>query len=182
MSLRYLDADHRVPGKFSADEDVVEGRFVELVSHQRVVEAVEFGASDAAFAGEMVITTSLTPVPGGTEVTITCTNVPPGIREEDHQAGLASTLANLAAYTEWTAEGGCERPISRLTYLERVKISTPFSVMPTECSNWADSDRSRVTAVQPSARISSCQSPTLIIGSIVKIIPGLSTTPVPGVP
>lgn len=99
MSLRYLDSNHRVPGKASADEDVVEGRFVELVPDQRVVEAVEFESSDPAFAGEMVITTSLTPVPGGTEVTITCSNVPPGIREEDHQAGLASTLANLANYT-----------------------------------------------------------------------------------
>ena len=36
---------------------------------------------------------------------------------------------------------------------ERVKISQPVSVTPTVCSNWADSDRSRVTAVQPSDRI-----------------------------
>jgi NADH-quinone oxidoreductase subunit C/D len=33
-----------------------------------------------------------------------------------------------------------------------VKISTPLSVTPTECSNWAESDLSRVTAVQPSFR------------------------------
>ena len=36
---------------------------------------------------------------------------------------------------------------------ERVKISHPVSVTPTVCSNCADSDRSRVTAVQPSERI-----------------------------
>jgi hypothetical protein len=33
---------------------------------------------------------------------------------------------------------------------ERVKISTPAWVTATVCSNWAESERSRVTAVQPS--------------------------------
>ena len=32
-----------------------------------------------------------------------------------------------------------------------MKISQPVSVIPIECSNWADSERSRVTAVQPSS-------------------------------
>ena len=36
---------------------------------------------------------------------------------------------------------------------DRVKISQPVSVTPTVCSNWAESDRSRVTAVQPSDKI-----------------------------
>ena len=36
---------------------------------------------------------------------------------------------------------------------DSVKISQPVSVTPTECSNCADSERSRVTAVQPSDRI-----------------------------
>ena len=31
--------------------------------------------------------------------------------------------------------------------------AVPLSVTPTACSNWADSERSRVTAVQPSDRI-----------------------------
>ena len=34
---------------------------------------------------------------------------------------------------------------------ESVKISQPVSVTPTVCSNCAESERSRVTAVQPSA-------------------------------
>ena len=37
---------------------------------------------------------------------------------------------------------------------EAVKISTPLSVTPTECSNWAESDLSLVTAVQPSGTLS----------------------------
>ncbi|MGV3481509.1 MAG: SRPBCC domain-containing protein, partial [Sphingobium sp.] len=80
--------------------DIVDGRFAELVPSQRIVELVDFQSDDPAFAGTMKITTSLTPVPGGTEVAITCENVPGGISPKDHQAGMNSTLANLAAYIE----------------------------------------------------------------------------------
>src|SRR5258708_9484319 len=65
---------------------------------------------------------------------------------------------------------------------ESVKISTPSLVTPTECSNCAESERSRVTAVQPSERILTCGLPRLIIGSIVKNMPALSVTPSPGRP
>jgi hypothetical protein len=47
-----------------------------------------------------------------------------------------------------------------------VKISQPSSVMPIECSNWAESERSRVTAVQPSSSSFTSARPMLIIGSI----------------
>ena len=57
---------------------------------------------------------------------------------------------------------------------DSVKISTPVSVMPIECSYCADSDRSRVTAVQPSDRSATSERPRLIIGSTVKIMPGIS--------
>src|SRR5260221_13414831 len=63
---------------------------------------------------------------------------------------------------------------------DSVKISTPVEVTPTECSNCADSERSRVTAVQPSDRIFTCGLPRLIIGSMVKKKPGFSVTPPPG--
>ena len=58
---------------------------------------------------------------------------------------------------------------------DSVNISTPLSVTPTECSNWADSERSRVTAVQPSDSTFTCGRPRLIIGSTVKNMPGLSS-------
>ena len=48
----------------------------------------------------MRVTTTLTPVADGTRVTILCANVPPGISADDHQAGMASTLRNLAAFIE----------------------------------------------------------------------------------
>lgn len=100
MAFEYVGANHAVPGKSSAHADVFEGRFVELVPNARIVERVEFDSDDPAFAGAMVITTVLRAVSHGTEVTIRCDNVPSGIRPSDHQAGLTSTLQNLAAFTE----------------------------------------------------------------------------------
>ena len=60
-------------GKASADTDIVEARFVDVVPNVRVVQAVDFVAADPAFAG---------------------------ISAEDHAAGLEASLANLAAYLE----------------------------------------------------------------------------------
>jgi hypothetical protein len=59
---------------------------------------------------------------------------------------------------------------------EKVKTSTPVSVTPTMCSNWADRERSRVTAVQPSESTFTCGRPRLIMGSMVKNMPGFSST------
>jgi len=99
MTLTYDDGGQG-HGKSSDDEDTVQGRFAELVPDTRVVELVEFESDDPAFAGTMRITTSLTPISGGTDVSIACEQVPYGISPEDHQAGMASTLENLADYIE----------------------------------------------------------------------------------
>jgi hypothetical protein len=40
------------------------------------------------------------PVPGGTEVTIIADNVPDGIGKPDHDAGMQSSLENLARFAE----------------------------------------------------------------------------------
>lgn len=100
MSLVFTDESHGTPGKASAHEDIVEARFVELIPGERVVQVVEFETEDPAFAGAMTMTWSLATVPGGTQVSIVCDDVPPGIRKEDHDAGLHSTLENLATFTE----------------------------------------------------------------------------------
>ena len=55
-----------------------------------------------------------------------------------------------------------------------MKISFPVSVIAIECSNCADSDLSRVTAVQPSPSTLAQGLPRLIIGSMVKNIPAFS--------
>ena len=102
ISLIYAEPGHRLRGKTSEHADVVRGRFLELVADTRVVELVEFESDDPAFAGAMTVTTTLAVVEDGTEVTIRCDGVPPGIRPKDHAAGIASTLAKLAALTEGT--------------------------------------------------------------------------------
>jgi uncharacterized protein YndB with AHSA1/START domain len=87
-------------GKTTADADVFRGTFVELVPGQRIVERVKFESDDPVFANPMTMTTTFEPAPGGTRVTFTATDVPAGISAADHQAGIASSLANLAAFAE----------------------------------------------------------------------------------
>ncbi|OZB90129.1 SRPBCC family protein [Paenibacillus sp. XY044] len=100
MSLTYLEKNGTTQGKTSEDTDIVEGRFLELVPDERIVQAVVFESDDPDFAGEMIMTWTLAADPEGTVVTIVCENVPAGIRREDHDVGLRSTLENLALYTE----------------------------------------------------------------------------------
>jgi uncharacterized protein YndB with AHSA1/START domain len=87
-------------GKATPGSDVVEARFVEIVPHARVVQAVEFVSDDPDFAGTMTMTWELADRHDGTEVTIRAEDVPRGILPEDHAVGLASSLDQLAAFVE----------------------------------------------------------------------------------
>jgi uncharacterized protein YndB with AHSA1/START domain len=99
MVLTYADASG-APGKATADSDIVEGRFLDVVPGARVVQAVDFVSDDPAYAGTMTMTWEVTAVDAGTRVEIRADDVPDGIAAEDHAAGLASSLANLAGYLE----------------------------------------------------------------------------------
>ncbi|MFC0002925.1 SRPBCC family protein [Micromonospora siamensis] len=99
MVLTYLDATD-APGKTSDATDAVEVGFAELTPPERVVQRAVFEADDPAHAGVMTMTWQLTAVGGGTQVTVTATDVPAGIDQTDHQTAMASSLANLAAYVE----------------------------------------------------------------------------------
>jgi len=99
MVLTYSDPSG-APGKASVDSDVVEARFVEIVPGERVVQAVDFVSDDPAYAGTMTMTWEVTAAGAGTRVDIVAEDVPDGISAEDHAAGLASSLRNLAAYVE----------------------------------------------------------------------------------
>lgn len=90
------DKEHQ--GKTSAHTDVTEGKFLTLVPAAKIVLSGNFDSDDPAFSGEMVQTWYLEAVAEGTKVTIICENVPPGIRKEDHDTGLNSTLQNLAEF------------------------------------------------------------------------------------
>lgn len=99
LVLTYEDASAS-PGKATAESDIVEARFLDIVPGVRVVQAVDFVSDDSAYGGTMTMTWEATAVEGGTRVDITATDVPDGISEEDHATGLASSLANLAGYLE----------------------------------------------------------------------------------
>lgn len=99
LILTYADAT-TAPGKATADTDIVEARFVDIVPGVRVVQTVDFVADDPAYAGTMTMTWEVTAVDGGTRVDIRAEDVPAGISAADHAAGLASSLANLATYVE----------------------------------------------------------------------------------
>jgi uncharacterized protein YndB with AHSA1/START domain len=96
MSLFYPASERAARGKTSDREDMVDVRFVELAPARRIVEAVTFVTTDPALAGEMTIVVTFQEVPGGTEVTFLCQNLPPGLRVEDNEAGTRLSLEQLA--------------------------------------------------------------------------------------
>lgn len=97
MVLTYFDPAAADP-KSGADADVVESRISEVVVNSQLVWDVDFDSDDPRFAGTMTMTWTTEPDGDGTRITVTATNVPPGIDAADHQAGLLSSLQHLHAY------------------------------------------------------------------------------------
>ena len=100
MSLTYRNPQQSPGGKTSEDTDTFQGRFVELVADERIVEAIAFESRDSGYAGEMRMTTRLADAEDGTDVTILCEGLPPGIRPEDNETGTRQSLQKLAALLE----------------------------------------------------------------------------------
>jgi uncharacterized protein YndB with AHSA1/START domain len=99
LVLTYADASGAL-GKATPESDVIEARYIDIVPDLRVVQAVDFVSDDPAFAGTMTMTWEVSAVEAGTRVDIVAADVPDGISAEDHAAGLASSLANLAEHLE----------------------------------------------------------------------------------
>jgi uncharacterized protein YndB with AHSA1/START domain len=99
MSLVYPE-DEGARGKTSERADTFRGRFVELIPGERIVWATQFDSADPSFADEMTVSWTLAPAGNGTEVTVLCDNIPPGIRRADNEAGCRATLEKLAAFLE----------------------------------------------------------------------------------
>lgn len=74
--------------------------YTKLVPDKRIVQLVIFDSESPDFTGEMIQKWLLESITEGTRVTIVCENVPKGIRKEDHDLGLKSTLENLAIFVE----------------------------------------------------------------------------------
>lgn len=100
MSLHYPPSNDPSHGKTADREDRFTARFVELDPPKEIVTAIVFDTTDPAFAGEMTMTVTLEKAAGGTLVTISFANLPPGIRPEDNEMGTESSLEKLARYVE----------------------------------------------------------------------------------
>src|SRR6266516_998338 len=85
LRLTYADASVAA-GKATADSDIVEARFVDIVPGVRVVQAVDFVSDDPAYAGTMTMTWEVTAVDAGTRVHIRVDDVPDGLSAEDRAA------------------------------------------------------------------------------------------------
>ncbi len=95
-------ADSAAPGKSGPGMDVIQGRFVELEQSRKISQLFTFKSPDPKFAGTMRMTWNLEPAAGGTLVTVAAEDVPAGISPTDHEAGMTSSLANLAGLCEDT--------------------------------------------------------------------------------
>ena len=104
IELRYGDGSAR--GKTTQATDVTRGQFLELVPGHRIVQSVVFESSDDTFAGAMTMTWLFEPAAAGTNVTVTADNVPSGISQADHAAGLKSSLDQLARFVEGRGAAG----------------------------------------------------------------------------
>jgi uncharacterized protein YndB with AHSA1/START domain len=98
IALTFDDSAPANAGKTTGRTDVSTGRILSLVPNRRIVWSVEFESKDAVFAGEWLMTWSFEPTAVGTKVTITAENVPSGISQADHDAGLRSSLENLSRF------------------------------------------------------------------------------------
>jgi uncharacterized protein YndB with AHSA1/START domain len=87
-------------GKSTAHTDTHHGRFIELVTNEKIVEVVEFETTDPALTGEMTITFALTDADGGTDLDAVHDGLPPGVSPADNETGWQSSLAKLAALVE----------------------------------------------------------------------------------
>ncbi|HEX3366546.1 SRPBCC domain-containing protein [Phenylobacterium sp.] len=96
MSLFYPPDEREFRGKTTEREDRLTARFVALSPPGRMVQAITFESPDPAFHGEMTMTWTFEPAPGGTRVTVVTENLPPGVRAEDNDEGARLSLEQLA--------------------------------------------------------------------------------------
>jgi uncharacterized protein YndB with AHSA1/START domain len=87
-------------GKTDDRTDIFHGYFQRLVPNQEVVEVVEFETTNPELFGEMMVTTTLREVDGGTEVLVAYDGLPRGVSPDDNEVGTVMTLAKLALLVE----------------------------------------------------------------------------------
>lgn len=85
LGLTYADAS-TARGKTTAESDIVDARFVDVIPGRRVVQAVDFVSDDPANAGTMITTGDVTAVDAGTRV---------DLRADDARAAIGSVRASV---------------------------------------------------------------------------------------
>lgn len=98
IELTYDDATASSIGKTTDRTDVSAGRFVTLEPGRRVIQSVAFESFDAATRGVMTMTWSFEPSGAGTKITVEAEDVPESISQANHEAGILSSLENLARH------------------------------------------------------------------------------------
>jgi uncharacterized protein YndB with AHSA1/START domain len=100
ISLTYKDSLPSPAGKSGEGVDTFQGRFLELVPDEKIVEAIEFESHDPGFEGEMRVTTSFAETDAGTQVTVLFEDMPAPISQADNRVGTEQSLQKLAALLE----------------------------------------------------------------------------------
>lgn len=98
IELTYAGDSSSGDGKTTDKSDLTRGRFRTLKPGKLIVQSVEFDSEDPAFGGEMTMTWSFDRTAYGTIVSVKAEDVPPGISQADHDAGLRGSLENLANF------------------------------------------------------------------------------------
>lgn len=99
MRLTYAEQSQG-RGKTTENADEVEVRLTDLEDGRRIEQEITFESDDPAFSGIMRMVWTFETEDKGTRVTIRAENIPVGIRPEDHEAGLNSSLEKLAEFVE----------------------------------------------------------------------------------
>lgn len=99
MRLTYMD-QQAGQGKTTETSDEIEVRLTRLEPSHRIEQNVVFESDDPAFAGIMRMVWTFEPEGSVALVTVRAENVPAGIKSEDHEAAMKSTLDNRAAFVE----------------------------------------------------------------------------------
>lgn len=97
LDLRYRDERH---GISAAGADLIEGRFVDFLADERVLEDVRFLREDGSEAAAMTLETLIEAAQSGTKVTLRATGMPDAIGADEHREALAAALRRLAMLTE----------------------------------------------------------------------------------
>jgi uncharacterized protein YndB with AHSA1/START domain len=95
ISLTYRDPARA--GKTDGATDTFQGRFSRLVPDELVEQIITFETPDASAQGQMRVTYELADEAGGTRVTGTHHDVPPGVDPKDNELGWRNSLGKLAA-------------------------------------------------------------------------------------